>query len=183
MRIWDQLGRTKTDKVFLEGLNLTTGSTNQDDAAQAMMNASPPLSALPDQTIMFNEFDHGLHGHHRADRAHVGDCRVGPRSDRTRQRPSGLGRSGGRCFPASDLAVHHPPPGGLVHVRAGEHDADLLAGQRRAQAQQARQAAAPAPSTSVWVVRSSRRIASAISASVTVMNPARPARSASNVNS
>ena len=57
MRIWDQLGRTKTDKVFLEGLNLTTGSTNQDDAAQAMMNAAAALGyTLPDQTIMFNEF-------------------------------------------------------------------------------------------------------------------------------
>ena len=56
MRIWDQLGRTKTDKVFLEGLNLTTGSTNQDDAAQAMMNAAPLGYTLPDQTIMFNEF-------------------------------------------------------------------------------------------------------------------------------
>ncbi|HET9316640.1 MAG TPA: peptidase [Vicinamibacteria bacterium] len=57
MRIWDQLGRTKTDKVFLEGLNLTTGSTNQDDAAQAMMNAAAALGySLADQTVMLSEF-------------------------------------------------------------------------------------------------------------------------------
>lgn len=57
MRIWNQLGREKTDKVFLEGLNLTTGSTNQQDAAQAMMNAAAALGyTLPEMTIMFNEF-------------------------------------------------------------------------------------------------------------------------------
>lgn len=57
MRIWDQLGRVKTDTVFLEGLNLTTGSTNQDDAAQAMMNAAAALGySLPDMTVMLNEF-------------------------------------------------------------------------------------------------------------------------------
>ncbi len=57
MRIWNQLGRQKTDAVFLEGLNLTTQSTNQDDAAQAMMNAAAALGyTLPEMTIMFNEF-------------------------------------------------------------------------------------------------------------------------------
>ena len=42
--------------------------------------------------------------------------------------------------------------------------------------------AAPAPSTSVWVVERTRRTASAISASVTVTKPASPSRRAPNVN-
>jgi hypothetical protein len=57
MRIWNQLGAIKTDKVFLEGLGMTNSSTNQDDAAQALMNAAAALGyTLPEQTIMFNEF-------------------------------------------------------------------------------------------------------------------------------
>ncbi len=57
MRIWNQLGRQKTDKVFLEGLGMTTGSTNQDDAAQALMQAAFDLGYTPaEQLIMYNEF-------------------------------------------------------------------------------------------------------------------------------
>jgi hypothetical protein len=57
MRIWNQLGRQKTDKVFLEGLGMTTGSTNQDDAAQALMQAAFDLGySAAEQLIMFNEF-------------------------------------------------------------------------------------------------------------------------------
>ena len=57
MRIWNQLGRTKTDTVFWEGLGMTNSGTNQDDAAQAMMQAAHDLGySLADQTIMLNEF-------------------------------------------------------------------------------------------------------------------------------
>ena len=57
MRIWNQLGRQKTDKVFLEGLGMTTGSTNQDDAAQALMQAAFDLGyTSAEQLIMYNEF-------------------------------------------------------------------------------------------------------------------------------
>lgn len=57
MRIWNQLGRQKTDKVFLEGLGMTTGSTNQDDAAQALLQAAFDLGyTAAEQAIMFNEF-------------------------------------------------------------------------------------------------------------------------------
>ncbi len=57
MRIWNQLGRQKTDKAFFEGLGMTTGSTNQEDAAQAMMQAAFDLGYTPaEQLAMYNEF-------------------------------------------------------------------------------------------------------------------------------
>lgn len=57
MRIWNQLGAVKTDRVVLEGLGLTNSSTNQDDAAQALMQAAFDLGySSADQQVMFNEF-------------------------------------------------------------------------------------------------------------------------------
>jgi hypothetical protein len=57
MRIWNQLGAVKTDAVVLEGLGLTTSSTNQDDAAQALMQAAFDLGyPLADQQVMLAEF-------------------------------------------------------------------------------------------------------------------------------
>lgn len=40
MKIWDVIGRQKTDKAFLEGLGLTTSSTNQNQAAIAVRQAA-----------------------------------------------------------------------------------------------------------------------------------------------
>ena len=40
MKIWDVIGREKTDKMFLEGLALTNGSTNQQNAARALRQAA-----------------------------------------------------------------------------------------------------------------------------------------------
>ena len=40
MKIWDVLGRTKTDKAFLEGLSLTNSTTNQQNAAIAVRQAA-----------------------------------------------------------------------------------------------------------------------------------------------
>lgn len=40
MKIWDVLGRTKTDKAFLEGLALTNSATNQQNAAIAVRQAA-----------------------------------------------------------------------------------------------------------------------------------------------
>jgi len=40
MKIWDVLGRTKTDTAFLEGLGLTNSSTNQQNAAIAVRQAA-----------------------------------------------------------------------------------------------------------------------------------------------
>lgn len=57
MRIWNQLGAVKTDRVVLAGLALTTSSTNQDDAAQALMQAAFDLGyPLADQQVMLAEF-------------------------------------------------------------------------------------------------------------------------------
>jgi hypothetical protein len=57
MRIWNQLGAVKTDRVVLAGLALTNSSTNQDDAAQALMQAAFDLGyPLADQQIMLAEF-------------------------------------------------------------------------------------------------------------------------------
>jgi len=40
MKIWDVIGKEKTDKIFLEGLALTTSSTNQQNAARAVRQAA-----------------------------------------------------------------------------------------------------------------------------------------------
>lgn len=40
MRIWDAIGREKTDKAFLEGLALTTSSSNQNQSAIAVRQAA-----------------------------------------------------------------------------------------------------------------------------------------------
>jgi len=40
MQIWDEIGRVKTDKAFLEGLRLTNSSTNQQNAAIAVRQAA-----------------------------------------------------------------------------------------------------------------------------------------------
>lgn len=40
MKIWDILGREKTDKIFLEGLARTNSSTNQQNAARAARTAA-----------------------------------------------------------------------------------------------------------------------------------------------
>ncbi|UEQ77561.1 T9SS type A sorting domain-containing protein [Chryseobacterium arthrosphaerae] len=40
MRIYDRIGKEKTDRAFLEGLDLTTSTTNQQDAAIAVRQAA-----------------------------------------------------------------------------------------------------------------------------------------------
>ncbi|WP_452226540.1 T9SS type A sorting domain-containing protein [Lacinutrix cladophorae] len=40
MKIYDIIGRAKTDKIFLEGLGMTNGSSSQDDAANAAYQAA-----------------------------------------------------------------------------------------------------------------------------------------------
>ena len=40
MRIWDRIGREKTDRAFLEGLAMTNASTNQQNAARAVRQAA-----------------------------------------------------------------------------------------------------------------------------------------------
>jgi zinc metalloprotease ZmpB len=54
MKIWDVLGRQKTDKAFLEGLRLTNSSTNQPNAAiavrQAAINMNYPCADIQTMT-------------------------------------------------------------------------------------------------------------------------------------
>jgi subtilisin-like proprotein convertase family protein len=40
MRIWNDIGRNQTDKAVFEGLAMTNSSTNQNDAAQAVLQAA-----------------------------------------------------------------------------------------------------------------------------------------------
>ena len=59
MQIWDELGRTKTDKAFLQGLILTNSSTNQQNAAiairQAAINMNYPCADMKTITDRFSE--------------------------------------------------------------------------------------------------------------------------------
>lgn len=43
MRIWDQIGRQQIDRAMLVGLGMTGGNTNQEDAAQAVLEAAVAL--------------------------------------------------------------------------------------------------------------------------------------------
>jgi Zn-dependent metalloprotease len=56
MRIWNAIGRTQMDKAFLEGLGMTNGSTNQQDAAiavrQAAINMNYPISEINTMTTI-----------------------------------------------------------------------------------------------------------------------------------
>ncbi|MGV3697339.1 T9SS type A sorting domain-containing protein [Flavobacterium sp.] len=57
MQIWDELGRTKTDKAFLNGLALTNSSTNQQNAARAVRQAAINMNyACADIQIMTQKF-------------------------------------------------------------------------------------------------------------------------------
>lgn len=64
MKIWDELGREKTDKAFLNGLDLTTSSTNQQNAAIAVrtaaMNMNYPCADIQVITAKFTEAGYTL---------------------------------------------------------------------------------------------------------------------------
>jgi hypothetical protein len=49
MRIWDAIGRTQSDRAFFVGLSMTNGSTNQQDAAQAVLQAAIDLGYPPSE--------------------------------------------------------------------------------------------------------------------------------------
>ncbi|WP_223034611.1 T9SS type A sorting domain-containing protein [Hanstruepera marina] len=44
MTVWDEIGQERMDKIFYEGLGMTNGSTNQNDAANAVYQAALNLS-------------------------------------------------------------------------------------------------------------------------------------------
>lgn len=60
MQVWDAIGRIKTDKIFWEGIAMTNGSANQNDAANAVYQAAldcPGITqadALQVHTILTN---------------------------------------------------------------------------------------------------------------------------------
>ena len=57
MKIWDDIGRQKSDKAFWSGLALTNSSTNQNDAANAIFTASGNLGyTFAERTAIRNRF-------------------------------------------------------------------------------------------------------------------------------
>lgn len=57
MKIWDLIGRTKTDKMFLEGLALTDSSFDQNDAAIALRQAAINMNyPCADITVITQRF-------------------------------------------------------------------------------------------------------------------------------
>jgi hypothetical protein len=64
MKIYDVIGRTKTDKAFLEGLALTNSSSNQKTAAvavrQAAINMNYPCADIQTMTDKFNATGYAL---------------------------------------------------------------------------------------------------------------------------
>ncbi len=49
MKIWDDIGKTQTDKIFLEGLAMTNSSTSQDGAANAAYQAAIDMGYSPSE--------------------------------------------------------------------------------------------------------------------------------------
>ncbi|MQP23484.1 T9SS type A sorting domain-containing protein [Flavobacterium sp. LMO8] len=57
MKIWDRLGREKTDTAFLEGLALTNSTTNQQNAAIAVRQAAIDMNySCADIKVMTEEY-------------------------------------------------------------------------------------------------------------------------------
>ena len=57
MRIFDVIGREKTDKAFLEGLGMTNSSTNQENAAIAVRQAAIDMGySCADVDVFTTEF-------------------------------------------------------------------------------------------------------------------------------
>jgi len=57
MNIYDIIGRAKTDKIFLEGLGMTNGSSSQDDAANAAFQAAINMGySNADINTIYTEF-------------------------------------------------------------------------------------------------------------------------------
>lgn len=55
MQIWDEIGRTKTDKAFLNGLILTGSSTNQQTAARAVRQAAIDMNYACSDVMVFTQ--------------------------------------------------------------------------------------------------------------------------------
>ena len=57
MKIYDIIGKAQTDKIFLEGLGMTNGSSSQNDAAVAAYNAAISMGYPTSEIItIYNEF-------------------------------------------------------------------------------------------------------------------------------
>lgn len=57
MRIWNQIGREQTDRALFEGLTMTNSTTNQNQAAQAVLQAAISMGYPGSEiAIMVNEF-------------------------------------------------------------------------------------------------------------------------------
>lgn len=55
MGIWDQIGRQEMDKIFYEGLGMTNGSSNQNDAANAVYQAAINLNYTQSQLVAIHD--------------------------------------------------------------------------------------------------------------------------------
>ena len=57
MKIYDIIGKAQTDKIFLEGLGMTNGSSSQNDAAVAAYQAAISMNYPTSEIItIYNEF-------------------------------------------------------------------------------------------------------------------------------
>lgn len=54
MKVWDAVGKTKTDIIFWEGLGMTNGSSNQNDAANAVYQAATNLGCTNEERLQIH---------------------------------------------------------------------------------------------------------------------------------
>ncbi|MFT4603884.1 MAG: PKD repeat protein [Rhodothermales bacterium] len=77
--ILDQIGRDKSDRLFLEGLSMTGSGSNTEDAARAVLKADSLLFGAADADVMINAFvERGFL--FRAVAAGIGIAGPGPRA-------------------------------------------------------------------------------------------------------
>lgn len=57
MKVWDELGREKTDSMVVEGLSMTNSNTDQAEAAQAVLQAAGELGYATDLNFIADTFN------------------------------------------------------------------------------------------------------------------------------
>lgn len=57
MKVWDELGRDKTDAMVIEGISMTNSNSSQADAAQAVLQAAAELGYTGDLGFIVDTFN------------------------------------------------------------------------------------------------------------------------------
>lgn len=114
MKIWNDIGKTKTDRMFLTGLSMTNSSSNQSDAANACYQAAVNLGYNSyDLCIIWHHFNTTYGSYFTASQPSSGaDIYIQdtPNDDGTEVNPDS-----GPMWTSNDIWVRRTNDGGLIH--------------------------------------------------------------------